>query len=262
MTEQQPTGDVGTVIQPLSILFFDVETSWMIAKMHSPKVDYIRSDRVVHRRFLHCWAAQWDGQKQILSDCQTPDEAIAKDDSRIAVSLAEQVRKADVVLAHNGDNFDIPKLRNRLIIADKETLGPVASIDTLKLARKLGFDHNNLDSLSKELGYGGKMQNPTGLWDRAYEGDEVALRQMVRYCRYDVVQLAQVFNRLRPHATQLPRLVDGEGSFCPSCGSTNYQKRGKKRTNAGTSQQYQCLSCLRYFRDKTSDAGKRQMRPL
>jgi hypothetical protein len=261
MAEQHDRGAVEAVVQPLSILHFDVETSWMIVKTHSPKVEYIRSDQVVHRRFMHCWAAQWDHQKQILSDRQVSDEAIAKDDSRIAKSLASLVREADVVIGHNGNRFDIPKLRNRLVVHDLEPLGPVASIDTLTMARGLGFDHNNLDSLGIELGFGGKRKNPPGLWDDAYEGNEVALRKMVRYCRDDVALLANIFHRLRPHATQLRRLIDGEGAFCPYCGGTSYQKRGKVRTQASTVQQYQCNGCQRYFKDKTGDAAKRQMRP-
>jgi DNA polymerase III epsilon subunit-like protein len=210
---------------------------------------------------MHCWAAQWAGQKQVLSDRQTSDEAVDKDDARIVDSLATLVRKADVVIAHNADRFDVPRLRGRLIVNDQETLGPVATIDTLKIARKLGFAHNNLDSLAKELGLGGKVENPPHLWDAAYEGSETALKQMVRYCKHDVALLAQLFERLRPHATQLRRLVDGDGVFCPYCGSTSYQKRGKVRTQASTTQKYQCQECDRYFKDKTGDAAKRQMRP-
>lgn len=263
MTEQQHRGAVElAVVQPLSILFFDVETSFMVVKVWQPKTDYIRHDQVIHRSFMHCWAAQWAGQKQIVSDKQTSAEALAKDDSRIVESLASLVREADVVIAHNADGFDVPRLRGRLIVNGQETLGPVATIDTLKIARKLGFAHNNLDSLAKELGLGEKVDNPPGLWDRAYEGSEVALQQMVRYCKHDVVLLAQLFERLRPHATQLRRLVDGEGIFCPYCGSTKYQKRGKQRTAASTAQRYQCLGCLRYFKDKSGDAATRQMRPL
>jgi len=46
-----------------------------------------------------------------------------------------------------------------------------------------------------------------------YHGDEVAMQAMVKYCRHDVVLLAQVFEKLLPHVTRLRRLVDGEGSI-------------------------------------------------
>lgn len=263
MTEQQPTGDVGTVIQPLSILFFDIETSPMLAYVWGPKADWIPHNQILHEAFILCWAAKWAGQKTIITDKLNTTEVGERNDARIAANLAELVRQADIVVAHNSDGFDIPMLNNRILLQGLEPLGPVDSIDTLKLARKnFRLTHNKLDHLARHLGLGSKLKTDFDLWERVYNGDEVAMKEMLRYCRNDVVLLEQVFDRLRPHVSRLRRLVDGEGSFCPSCGSTNYQKRGKKRTNAGTSQQYQCLVCLRYFKDKTSDAGKRQMRPL
>jgi DNA polymerase III epsilon subunit-like protein len=211
---------------------------------------------------MHCWAAQWAGQTKILGDKQTSEESLIRDDARIASSLASLVRDADVVVAHNSDQFDVPHLRNRLIVHQQEPLGPVATIDTLKVARKLGFSHNSLDALAKTLGIGAKTATQKDLWDQAFDGNELALQQMLRYCRNDVALLAQIFERLRPHATSLPRLVDGEGSFCPTCGSTHYQVRKYYRTKAGKQVQYQCQTCLSYFKNKTSDAGQSQMRPL
>jgi hypothetical protein len=138
----------------------------------------------------------------------------------------------------------------------------VATFDTLKGARKLGFAHNNLNALARDLGLGSKMDTPRDLWNQAFDGSDIALQQMLRYCRHDVELLAGIFQKLKPHFVRLPRLVDGEGSFCPACGGTDYQKRGSWRTRAGTSQRFQCNNCGRYFSDKSSDAGKTQMRPL
>jgi hypothetical protein len=261
--EVQPTGVVEQgVATPSRILVFDVETSYMLAKTFTTKPDYIRHKQIKHGWFMHCWAAQWHGEKKVYGDRQTSEEAIAKDDMRIAGSLAAMVRLADVVLAHNGDNFDIPKLRNRLIVSNQEPLGPVDSIDTLKIARKLGFTHNNLDGLGIELGVGSKIKTDEELWDGAYEGNDLALQQMLKYCKQDVVLLDGVYSRLKPHAVTLKRLAHGEGSFCPYCGGTKYQRRGFRSTNAGRFPQYQCTNCLRYYRDKAGDAGKSQMRPL
>jgi DNA polymerase elongation subunit (family B) len=264
VTELQPaSGVVKAVVQPLSILFFDVEVSLAeIRGFPERKPQYIRHHQIKVGQYMHCWAAKWQHQSKILADRQTSSESLARDDSRIAESLAALVRQADVVVAHNSDGFDVPRLRNRLIIHNKETLGPVATIDTLKVARKLGFAHNNLDALARDLGLEGKLDNPRNLWDQAFDGSDMALQQMLRYCRNDVVILAQIYERLKPHAVKLPRLVDGEGSFCPYCGSQDYQKRGLARTNAGTKQRFQCNGCSRYFSDKSSDAGKSQMRTV
>lgn len=264
MAEAQPVpGVVKAVARPLSILFFDVETSWNVFKGHGLRHEYVRWDQIVHPSFLHCWAAKFAGEKKMYSDRQTSKEALAKDETRIIRSLAALVRQADYVCAHNGDKFDIKQLRHRIArMEGEEPLGPVQSIDTVKMARAIGFPHSNLAALAREFGLPGKIKTTAELWDRCYEGDDIALQYMLRYCRNDVQELEAVFDRLKPHAVKLPRLVDGEGVFCPSCGGTSFQKRGASRTQAGTAQRYQCLACGRYFRDKTSDAGKSQMRPL
>ena len=112
------------------------------------------------------------------------------------------------------------------------------------------------------MGLGAKIKTDFELWEQVYHGDEVAMQSMVKYCRHDVVLLAQVFEKLLPHVTRLRRLVDGEGTFCPYCGSTQLIRRGHARTQAGTFVKYQCIDCHRYTKDKTSDAGKRQLRPI
>ena len=264
--EQQPTGAVAVAVEeptPLSILYFDVETSPMLAYVWGPKADWIPHNQIVHQSFLFCWAAKWGHEKQIKSDKLTPAEIADRDDSRIVTSLAELVRDADVVVAHNSDGFDIPVLNGRVLLQGLEPLGPVQSIDTLKLARKsFRFTHNKLDALARYLNLGAKIKTDFELWERVYQGDETAMQEMLRYCKHDVALLEQVFDKLRPHANGIKRLVDGEGAFCPYCGSRSYQRRGERRTNAGTAQQYQCNDCLKYFKDKTSNAGKSQMRPV
>jgi DNA polymerase elongation subunit (family B) len=263
VTEQQPTGVVESVVHPLRILYFDTETSPMLAYVWGPKADWIPHNQIVHQSFLFCWAAKWGHEKQLRSDKLTSNETKVRDDTRIVESLASLVREADVVIAHNSDGFDVPVLNSRVMIQGLEPLGPVESVDTLKLARRsFRFSHNKLDALARYLGIGEKIRTDFELWERVYQGDELAMQQMLRYCRHDVVLLEQVFEKLRPYAKGLKRLVDGEGSFCPNCGSTDYQRRGFRRTNAGNFARYQCNRCQRYFKDKTSDAGKSQMRPL
>src|SRR5687768_3369802 len=167
MTEQQPTGVVAPLVsapEQLRILFFDVELS--LAEFRgfpSRKPQYINYHQVKVGQYMHCWAAQWAGQSKIHGDRQTSKESLSRDDSRITVSLASLIREADIVSAHNSDQFDIPKLRNRQIMNKQEPLGPVSTIDTLKMARKLGFAHNSLSALARDLGLGSKTQNPGDL---------------------------------------------------------------------------------------------------
>lgn len=249
--------------RPLRILFYDIETAPMQAYVWSAKQDFIPHNQIISDSYMLCWGAKWSDGAKVLSAKLTPEEVAASDDSRIVTELAALVAQADIVCAHNGDRFDIPRLNARLTIHGLEPLPPVESVDTLKLAKKsLGLAHYNLDSLARVLGLGSKIKTDFDLWRDVMAGNEVAMQRMVRYCRNDVVLLEKVFDRLRPYVKGLRRLVDGEGSFCPFCGSRDFERRGERRTNAGNQQRFHCLNreCGRYFHHKTSDANKRDMR--
>lgn len=251
--------------QPLRILFFDIETAPMRAYIWSPKQDYIPHNQVISDSFMLCWAAKWNDGSKVMSAKLTPEEVAEADDSRIAAALADLVREADLVCAHNGDRFDVPRLNARLLMNGLEPVPPVESLDTLKLAKKsIGVAHYNLDALARALGLGTKIKTDFDLWLKVLEGSEVAMQHMTRYCRNDVVLLEKVFERLRPYARGLRRLTGGgEGAFCPYCGSREFERRGTRHNSAGSQQRFHCLNdeCGRYFHHKTSDAGKREMRP-
>lgn len=256
MTEQ--TGGQGVVLtmpqpEPLRVLFLDIETAPMITYSWQAKTDYISHEKVIQDPFVLCWAAKWSDQAGVKSAKLTPDECASQADARIVDELADLIREADLVCAHNGDRFDVPRVNARLMLHSLEPLGPVTSIDTLALARKsLGLSHYNLDSLARQLGLGSKIKTDFDLWKDAMHGDELAMQRMVRYCRNDVVLLEKVFYRMRPYVRGLARMVDRAGEGCPHCGSPEIMKRGPYRTQASTFQRYQCQSCLRYFRSRTA----------
>lgn len=243
----------------LKILYFDIETAPLLAHVWHVFGDYVGIDQLVNDSFVLCWAAKWDGQKKIISDRLTPQEALDQDDSRIIASLADLIRQADVVVAHNGDSFDLPVLRKRLLLMGEEPLGPVQSIDTYQLSkRNFKMEMNKLDFLADRLGVGRKIKTEFSLWREAYQGDEKALREMERYNKYDVVLLEEVFNRMRPHVNGLIRLHEAETEWdflCTNCGTEgieNFMRRGTVRTKASTFQQWMCKECHKYYRERTS----------
>lgn len=238
-------------------LFWDIETAPMLAYIWQAKTEYVQMDAITHEVFMLSWAAKWEGGQKVYSDVLSPGEAVAQDDNRIVASLADMVREADMVVAHNGDRFDIPVLNNRLLLLGGEPLGPVKTIDTWRLARKsFRLASNKLDYLAQQLGVGEKLHTDFSLWKRCYVGDEQALAKMHRYNRRDVRILEGVYERLQPYVKGLPRLVDGEYQdqhACPSCGSVALQRRGFHRTNASTFQRWKCNDCGRWSRSRTAE---------
>lgn len=245
---------------PLRILFWDIETAPLLAYVWSAKTHYVGSHQFIHDSFMLCWAAKWADGKKVHSDVLTSEEAREQDDRRVVVSLANLLRQADVVVAHNGDRFDIPMLNNRLLTLGEEPLGPVKTVDTLKLAKKtVRLASNKLDYLAEQMGCGRKIKTSFQMWKDCYHGHHSALKQMVKYNRQDVRVLEDVYAGLEPYVKGLPRLVDAAGSdaVCPTCGSADLSRDGWHRTNASSFPRFRCGSCKRHCRSRKADPSKR-----
>ena len=94
--------------------------------------------------------------------------------------LWELLDEADVVVAHNGDKFDLRKINARLIRAGFGPPSPYLTIDTLKVAKRhFAFTYNRLDYLGKFLGLDGKLSHSgLDLWFGCVEGDHKSWKRM------------------------------------------------------------------------------------
>lgn len=249
----------------LKTLFFDIETAPKLAHTWSAMADWIPHGQMVNDTFMLTWAAKWRYGKRILSSRISEPEVKAQDDERIVLLLADLMREADVVIAHNAVGFDIPIVNARLFLHGADPLGPTASIDTLKLSRQAfgkGLAYHKLDYLAEKLGLGNKIKTDFDLWLDAYHGDNTALELMLKYNKHDVVLLEQVFEAMVPYVPRLTRLWDIETFGCQHCGSGDLQKRGFYRTQASTFQKYQCNFCKRYSRARKSEKPTPSVYPL
>ena len=131
------------------ILIFDIETSPMRAFIWNMWNNNTNLEQVISEWYCIAWSAKWLYSNDVMGDVLTPEEAIKEDDSRIVKSLWELFNQADIVVAHNGNKFDIPKMNARFIINDLPPTKPYFSIDTCLIARKqFGFSSNKLDALA------------------------------------------------------------------------------------------------------------------
>lgn len=250
----------------LKVLFFDLETAPLLAYVWGPREDWIPHDRMIHDSFLLAWTAKWRGEDKVMTGLLTSKEAKAQDDTRIVIKLADLIRQADIVVAHNANRFDVPMFNNRLLLLGLEPLGPVKTIDTLILSKKnFRLAYNKLDYLAEKLGIGNKISTTFGLWKECYHGDSAALKQMLEYNVKDVVLLEQVFDKMLPYVKNVPRLVDADYDgqvACPFCGSENLQKRGLSGTNVNTFQRFMCKACQKYSRLRVSIKNRLAVSPL
>ena len=236
-------------------LFFDIETA--------PNLSYVwgqwQQDVIEHVRewYIICFSYKWEGEKQshvvALKDFELYDND-PENDLQVVKKLWELLDKADIVIGHNSDAFDIKKANARFVY---HNLGPTShyhSVDTLKLARKhFKFNSNRLGHVGEHLGLGGK--ETTGgfqTWAGCMKGDAKAWAVMKKYAKQDVDLLVDVYERLRPWATNHPNrnVIDGTSYACPTCGSNKLQKRGKRRTRTMVYQTLQCTRCRSYCRER------------
>ena len=170
------------------------------------------------------------------------------DDLYLTKKLYELFQEADVIIAHNGDQFDIKKSTTKFIAAGLPPPKPYKTIDTKKVAKRyFKFDSNKLDELGKYLGLGRKVVH-TGfdMWKGCMSGDKKSWRMMKKYNAQDVLLLEAVYLKMRAWHTTHPSkgVFDAKSNRCPQCGGMNCQKRGLRVVTKRVRQSYQCMDCF------------------
>ena len=231
------------------ILFLDIETAPLRSYTWGLWKQNVGLSQIISNWYMISWAAKWLGDDEVFSDVLQSHEAIAEDDKRIVGNLWEVLDEADIIIAHNGDAFDIPKINTRFVLHGFDPPSPYRTIDTLTIARqRFGFTSNRLDFLAKFFGYEGKAPTKFELWENCMIGDEDALYYMDFYCKQDIITLEQVFMKLRPFAKGLPNLdlyQDNATSVCPVCGEGHLTTLPDKffYTQSVKYQVYRCTKC-------------------
>lgn len=251
------TDDLDVVRGP-KILLWDIETSHNLVAAFRLFEDYTPPENIVQERFIICAAWKWLGDKKVSSVSVLDDPELFAlnpyDDLHVLKTLHSVLSEADVIVAHNGDKYDIKFTEGRMLMQGLDPLPPLTKIDTLKVAKKrFLFNSNKLDYLGQILGVGRKKKTGNQLWLKVLQGDPQAIKKMVTYNEGDVTLLEKVFLKLRPY---MSAHLSGE-SFgqvgCPRCASLKIQQRGVHRTLTRTFQRFQCQACGGWFRRLKSE---------
>lgn len=172
-------------------LFFDLETTPIRAFTWGLwETDVIK---VLDNSYILCVAYKWKGEKMQFIKTRGNDKALCK-------KLHKLFSQADIIVAHNGDKFDVKKSNARFVYHGMTPPTQYKTIDTLKIAKRhFSFPRNKLDSLGEYLGVGRKVKHEgIELWDLCMKGNKEAWKRMEKYNRQDVVLLERVYNKLLP----------------------------------------------------------------
>ena len=230
-------------------LFFDIETSPNIGLFWTAGYKLnITPDDIIKERAIICICYKWAGEDK--THALTWDNK--QDDKAMLEKFIKIANEADEIIGHNGDRFDLPWIRTRCLYHRIPVFPNYTTLDTLKNARsKFKFNSNKLDYIAKFLGIGAKIHTGYSLWKNiVLNNDKKALKEMVEYCKNDVIILENVYNEMSPYLpakTHHGVLVGYEKYSCPECNSKN-MKFSKKRISAiGTPRiQLQCQNCGKY----------------
>ena len=227
-------------------LFFDIETSPMI--VYSWRTGYkinIGTDNIIKDWKIICISYKWEGEEKVHTLKWNKNQC----DKKLLIDFIKIANKADEIIAHNGDRFDVKKIRTRCIFHRIPMFPKYRTLDTLKKAKSgFSFNSNRLDYIAKFLDVGAKLKHEGfNMWVKCMQGDKQALKDMIKYCEQDIIVLEDVYLAMQSYIknnTHVGVHNGGKKHDCSTCGSENVEYLKANITSAGTiKRQMKCNSC-------------------
>lgn len=227
------------------ILYLDIETSpnigWFWSAAWKTSID---TGQIIDERQIIMASYKWKHEKKV----HRLDWGLKKQcDKSLLKKLSKIINEADLVVAHNGDRFDLKWINTRLLVHKLPPLRPFKTEDTLKLAKShFNFQSNRLNYIAELLGIGSKV--PTGgskLWlDIVLHKDEKAMAKMGKYCDMDVILLEKVHDRLSIFHEPVIDLSGNGLLGCHRCENPQMTTNGIYTLKSGAEKQrLRCLKC-------------------
>lgn len=234
------------------VLIYDIETAPILASVWKIFDENVGLDQIRRDWHVISWSAKWlnDPDDKIMYSDQRKKKNI-EDDYDILEEIWELIDAADIVITHNGKNFDQPKLNARFI---KHQMKPPATprhIDTYQIARsKFRFTSNKLAYICEYLGVkhqksAHKKFQGFSLWKECLNGNMEAWKEMEHYNKQDVLALQEVYKRLAPWSNQINFQLyqkDTKDFIC-QCGGDKFYNKGYSYTNTSVFKRFYCKTC-------------------
>jgi hypothetical protein len=255
--------DKPTAPKQPKILLIDIETAPCRGLFWRPGFKVrIAPGNIEEDMFILCYAAKWLMKGEIFGNCVTAKEALRLDDSRIMKTLWDLLEEADIIIAQNGDSFDIPIINSRLDENGFPPPAPYITIDTLKQTRgSFRYSSHSQDFLCKKYGLGEKDDTDFQLWTDCKNGKQEALDYMYKYNRNDVKMLEGLYLHFRPWMKSHPNLAlycDSDMKICNHCmAPVDTEKIGNYTTPVNRFPAYRC-KCGAILRGRLSDVTREE----
>lgn len=230
------------VKSPMKILHLDIETAPTNCFTWTLYPKYINIGDVVSPGYTLCWAAMWEGSKEVMFKKISDNDMISH--------LWELLDEADAVVHYNGTKFDIPTVNREFVLNGMHPPSSYHQIDLLKTVRKqFKFASNKLDFVAQQLGLGAKTQHKgMTLWYDCMEGEAKAWKTMEKYNKQDVRLTRKLYRALLPWIHNHPNvglwIEDPASPVCSTCGSHDVVAKGKQHNSKTASyKRWKCNTC-------------------
>ena len=236
----------------IKILYLDIETAPTNVYTWSLWPKFISPDNIVKAGYTLCWAAMWDGDREIHYG------SIRDGEESMLQTIWELLDEADAVVHYNGTKFDIPTLNREFVRHKMDPPSHFHEIDLLKTVRKqFRFESNKLDSVCQRLGLGGKVKHKgMSLWFGCMEGKLDDWKTMERYNKRDIKILKKLYKYLLPWIHNHPNVglwAKADKPTCTNCGSTDVTAKGTQyNTKAASYNRWKCNKCGTPLRSRLS----------
>ena len=246
LSKEQESKYLNFDMQPIKRLFFDIETSPIVA--YTWRVGWklnIGTDNIIQDWKIICISYGWEDEDKVHTLTWDKNQC----DKQMLIDFIKIANTADELVTHNGDRFDIKKIRTKCIYHRIPMFPNYRTLDTLKKAKSgFTFNSNRLNYIAKYLGVGAKLEHEGfNMWVKCMQGDKEALADMVKYCEMDIVVLQDVFLVMQSYIKQnqhVGTLNMGRKCDCPSCGSSEVTYLKLNVTSLGTpKRQFECDVC-------------------
>jgi len=240
-------------------LFYDLETSMLVTWCWRTGKQFVGANQILEHNKIISAHWKWEGESTVRNIHWGLNKQC---DKKIVETLIKEFDKADEIVAHNGDRFDLKWVKSRAIFHGLEMRSNYRTIDTLKLAKSnLNLPSYSLKELCKYYGLPQKIDaGGVETWQKIqFEKDQEALDHLLFYGDGDIISLEAVFQKLRPYVklkSNYATLYGNENFFCPECSSLPYWNK-TYTTLAGTLKHYmKCKNCDTTFNINNSSYQK------
>lgn len=241
------------------ILILDIETFPNVAHVWRFFKENVGAKQVLEHSTIASFAYKWLGEDGVVYfDAQHQSE------KKLLKELLGVLDAADIVVAHNGNKFDLPTIQGRAMVVGLKPPSPYKTIDTLLVARyEFNFPANSLEYLAILLECAPKLAHKKfpgfELWNECMKGNAEAWEEMKTYNIQDVKTLEEVYLKMKPWMKRHPNVAVYEETdelVCPKCGSRHINRRGFAYTNTGKYQRFVCNGCGGWARTRYTELNK------